>query len=325
MFSLQDLEHVQLDMPPGQELVARAFYGSVLGLAEIVKPEPLRASGVWFAAGPRELHLSAVPDARPALRGHAGLHVVGLTAFADRCSAAGHAVEYDHRYPGRTRFYVRDPFGNRLELFELEADAARSARLGTQPTLETKRLILRPYETSDAPAVQRLAGAREVADMTLHIPHPYPDGLAEAWIARHPREWAAGKLATFAIEERDTGELTGTIGLVIDAGQASAEIAYWIAVPRWGRGYATEAGHAILDFAFDRLNVHRVQGRHFTRNPASGRVMQKLGMRYEGVMRQSMRRDASGPVEDVAVYALLATDPRPPRVAARAPLHGGGV
>lgn len=308
MFSLQDLEHVQIDMPPGEEPAARAFYRGVLGLPEMAKPEPLRGSGVWFAVGAQELHLSAVPNARPALRAHAGLRVVGLAATAARCAAAGYAIEYDHRYPGRARFYVRDPFGNRLEIFELEQDAARSARLGEQPTLEGERLVLRPFHIRDAPSVQRLAGAKEVADTTLHIPHPYPDGAAESWMAGHPAKWADGSLATFAMVERESGELTGAISVSIDATQASAELGYWIAVARWGRGYATEGGRVMLDFAFDRLHLHRVQARHFTRNPASGRVMQKLGMRCEGVLRDSMRRDASGPFEDVALYAILATD-----------------
>lgn len=91
--------------------------------------------------------------------------------------------------------------------------------------------------------------------------------------------------------------------------EASAEIAYWIAAPAMGCGYATEAGRAILDLAFDGLSVHRVQGRHFTRHAASGRVMQNLGMRYEGVMRGRCVAVRAGRSR-TSPYGLLATDPR---------------
>ena len=304
------LEHVQLDIPPGGEAVARAFYASVLGLHEIAKPGSLSQTGVWFTVGTGEIHLGAVADARPAVKGHAAIRVVGLGGVAKRCEESGHAVEHDHRYPGRERFYVRDPFGNRLELFELDDDASKPPR-GPQPTIETARLILRPFVAADAPEVQRLAGDARVAETTLNIPHPYPDGLAESWIAAHASRWDEGVLATFAVVERSTNELVGACGLVIEPRHAKAELGYWIAVSHWSRGFATEAGRAIIDFAFDVLKLNRVQARHYPRNPASGRVMQKLGMTFEGIHRESLRKhDVS---EDSAMYAILAADPRPPR------------
>lgn len=175
-----------------------------------------------------------------------------------------------------------------------------------QPTLQTPRLILRPFRLEDAPMVQRLAGAPEIADTTMHIPHPYLDGVAEAWIAKHPTEWADGRLATFAITERADGALAGAMGLTIAAAYENAELGYWVGVPYWGRGYCTEAARAVLEFAFDQLKLHRVQARHYTRNPASGRVMQKLGMKSEGVHRESML--TGDRFEDVAFCALLASE-----------------
>ena len=85
-----------------------------------------------------------------------------------------------------------------------------------QPTLNTERLALRPFTLGDAPAVQRLAGAQVIADTTLSIPHPYPDGDAETWIQSHAPGFAAGTLATFTIASQSDGSLMGAIGLVIE-------------------------------------------------------------------------------------------------------------
>jgi [ribosomal protein S5]-alanine N-acetyltransferase len=151
--------------------------------------------------------------------------------------------------------------------------------------------------------VQRLAGAREIADTTLTVPHQYPDGAAEAWIATHEPAWEYRTGVTYAITEAD-GDLVGAIGLALTPPHAVAELGYWIAVPAWGRGFATEAAVALCDFAFGVLGVHRIQARHLMRNPASGRVMQKLGMQCEGVLRGAVRKWDR--FEDLALYAVLA-------------------
>lgn len=173
-----------------------------------------------------------------------------------------------------------------------------------QPTLLTERLELRPFRPGDAPRVQEIASAREIADTTLSIPHPYPPGAAVGWIATHALAWEAGTGAVFAITERTGAALVGAVGLAISPEHARAELGYWVAVSHWGMGYCTEAARAILAFAFGPLALHRVQARHFVRNPASGRVMQKLGMRHEGVHRDAMRK--WGRFEDLAQYAILA-------------------
>ena len=114
------LDHVQLAAPPGCEAAARKFYGGLLGLPEIPKPEPMRASGgVWFALGSQELHIGVEADFAPARKAHPGLAVDGdtaLDALAERLARAGAKVEWDDRHPGVRRFYTADPFGNRVEL-----------------------------------------------------------------------------------------------------------------------------------------------------------------------------------------------------------------
>ena len=177
--------------------------------------------------------------------------------------------------------------------------------MAEQPTLSTSRLVLRPFTVADAPGVQRLAGVAEVAATTLNIPHPYLDGMAEAWIATHAPAWDARAAVTFAIVS--TGhELRGAITLLLAATHQRGELGYWVGRPYWGQGLATEAATAVLGFAFRELALHRVQALCFTRNPASGRVLQKLGMTLEGVHRAYFIKN--GRLEDVAQHAILHTD-----------------
>lgn len=155
----------------------------------------------------------------------------------------------------------------------------------------------------DAFDVERLAGMREIADTTLNIPHPYPHGGAAEWIARHAPAWNEGTSATFAVIDNTTGRLAGVVSLMINRDHRRAELGYWIAVHNWKRGYATEAGQRLIDFGFEVLGLHRIQATHFLRNPASGRVMQKLGMQQEGVERDwAIKWDR---FESLVVYSIL--------------------
>ena len=175
-----------------------------------------------------------------------------------------------------------------------------------QPLLRTDRLVLRPFTFDDATAVQLLAGAAEVADTTLHIPHPYSAEAAEQWIVTHEIAWEDGMGATYAVTEAATDTVTGAVTLVIAPQHARAEIGYWIGVPFWNRGYCTEAARAVMALGFRTLGLHRIQSRHLMRNPASGRVMQKLGMKLEGINRHAVRKNDR--FEDLAVYAMLADE-----------------
>ena len=177
------------------------------------------------------------------------------------------------------------------------------------PTFQTAQLFLRPFTLDDAPVVQRLAGAPEVASTTLNIPHPYESGMAEAWIESHEAAWDANERVTLAMTT-EGDEVVGAVTLHLNSKHRRAELGYWVGLPYWGRGYATEASEALLGFGFDVLGLNRIQAHHITRNPASGRVMQKLGMEFEGIIRQHVF--ARGKFEDVALYAILGSDrPQP--------------
>jgi [ribosomal protein S5]-alanine N-acetyltransferase len=178
--------------------------------------------------------------------------------------------------------------------------------INDQPILTTERLVLRPFVGDDAFDVERLAGQREIADTTLNIPHPYPRGAAAEWIRLQGSAWIDGSSVTFAIVGRKTSALVGAISLMIKREHRRAELGYWIALDCWKRGYATEAGQRLIDFGFDTLGLHRIEARHFLRNPASGRVMEKLGMTKEGVEREHIIK--WGRYESLAVYSILESE-----------------
>lgn len=113
------LDHLQVAIPPETEETARAFYVGVLGLEEIPKPQSLLESGgAWFRVGQVELHLGVELDFIPARKAHPGFRVTDVEVAAAECMAAGLHIQWDARYPGVRRFYVTDPFGNRLEILQ---------------------------------------------------------------------------------------------------------------------------------------------------------------------------------------------------------------
>ena len=173
----------------------------------------------------------------------------------------------------------------------------------TQPTLETPRLQLRPFRESDIPEIVRLLQDRDIQRTTLNIPYPYTEKDARDWLAFQREERAKGTGYTFAIVRKEDGQLVGAIDIRPNKRHRKAEIGYWIGKPYWGQGYATEAARAIVDFGFQTLGLNRIYATHFAENPASGRVMQKVGMTYEGLMRQATFKD--GRFQDHVLYAIL--------------------
>jgi [ribosomal protein S5]-alanine N-acetyltransferase len=156
--------------------------------------------------------------------------------------------------------------------------------MSTQPTLATPRLKLRPYTEADIPELLPLIGTREVAATTLRIAHPYTEQDAKAFLelAKDPDKlW-------LAITLRSNGRQIGGIGLRVEKQHQHAELGYWLGVPFWGHGYATEAAADILRYGFETLALHRIFASHFKHNPASGRILKKVGMKYEGCQREHL-------------------------------------
>jgi ribosomal-protein-alanine N-acetyltransferase len=172
-----------------------------------------------------------------------------------------------------------------------------------QPVLCTPRLMLRPLALTDAADIQRLAAAREVAETTLSIPHPYTDGYAEEWIRSQMKDFENRRAANFIILLRKKTEVCGVIGLILQPEHLHAELGYWIGVPYWNQGYGTEAARALIDFGFKQLKLKRIYAYHFSRNLASGRILQKVGMTEEGCLRQHIRK--WNRFEDLICYGIL--------------------
>ncbi|MFA7533959.1 MAG: GNAT family N-acetyltransferase [Tissierellaceae bacterium] len=175
-----------------------------------------------------------------------------------------------------------------------------------QPTLETDRLILRPFLLSDAKIVQKLAGDYKIAVTTLNIPHPYEDGMAESWIGTHSENFKEGNGVTYAIVNKSDGSLIGAIGLMINKVHRRAELGYWIGVPFWNRGYCTEASKVIVQYGFEKLDINKIFARALVSNTGSWKVMEKTGMSYEGTLKHEVLKD--GIPLDLKTYAIIRED-----------------
>ncbi len=160
-------------------------------------------------------------------------------------------------------------------------------------------VVLRHFRPDDARSVQRLAGDQAVADTTALIPHPYRDGVAEAWIATHEAERASGRQHVFAILRAVDELLVGAIALR-PVPSEHENVGYWIGREYWGHGYATEATRAIVALAFSCLDCQQITASYLARNPASGRVLEKCGLT---LVREELR-DHRGKPEEFCVRGI---------------------
>ena len=160
-------------------------------------------------------------------------------------------------------------------------------------TLESERLILRPPGQKDIQSMTVWLSDYDVARMTARVPHPYSEGDAEAFLAQVPEY-------RFAIQRRSDGVFLGMTGLDAENGY---EFGYWLGKPFWGFGYATEAAHRLVCFAFETLGLQTVHAGWFHDNPASGHVLAKLGARHNG----SQMRDCRARGKAVLCHDMLLT------------------
>lgn len=168
------------------------------------------------------------------------------------------------------------------------------------PTLRTDRLVLRAFTREDIPALVSLIGAREVAATTLRVPHPYDASHAEILFGTIE----SGNEVRWAVTLN--GVLVGGVGMRLERDHNRAELGYWVGVPYWGNGYATEAARVALQHGFEALGLHRIQASHFSNNPASGAVLRKLGMKHEGTHRQHILKWEQ--YLDLEVYGMLKSE-----------------
>jgi len=165
--------------------------------------------------------------------------------------------------------------GRDMTLLEQESREQSRTRHGL--VLMTERLMLRTAVADDAAAVAALINDRRIAGNMVGVPHPYTREHAEAAIA------AAERKPQFVVALTD-GDVIGGCGLAIHAGYP--ELGYWFGVSYWGKGYATEAAQALIDFAFTALECTELRAGAIVRNPASRRVLEKCGFQWTSVALQ---------------------------------------
>ncbi len=176
--------------------------------------------------------------------------------------------------------------------------------MSAPPTLVTERLVLRELRLTDATEVANGAGDKRVARFLIQVPSPYPVALARRWITGRIEWWDGGRGVTYAITTKRSPEtLVGTVSLRRFARDRRAELGYWIAQREWGKGIATEAARALVDFGFAHMELARIYAQVLAGNDGSSRVLAKLGMLHEGVKRQHVRKGARN--FDVGIYGLL--------------------
>jgi RimJ/RimL family protein N-acetyltransferase len=159
--------------------------------------------------------------------------------------------------------------------------------------LESERLILRPPRPTDIQSMTVWLGDFDVARMTSRVPYPYSEGDAEAFLAR-------GEAHRFVIQRKSDGLFMGMTGLHVEDGY---EFGYWLGKPFWGFGYATEAACRLVNYAFESLDQDTVHAGWFYDNPASGRVLAKLGARHNG----SAMRDCRARGRAILCHDMLLT------------------
>jgi [ribosomal protein S5]-alanine N-acetyltransferase len=170
-------------------------------------------------------------------------------------------------------------------------------------TISTDRLQLRLFQVSDAETVSRLCNNYNLYKSTLYLPYPYSLNDALSWMEHQLENFNSDKSYELAVTGRQTGELYGAIALSNNQSFCHGELAYWIGEEYWGKGYATEAAEAVIKFAFEEKKYHKVFARYFQSNPASGRVMEKLGMREEGILVDHVRKEDR--YESLVCYGLI--------------------
>ena len=174
------------------------------------------------------------------------------------------------------------------------------------PTLRTKRLTLRPVRMSDAADLYEYSKDPEVARHVLWDAHQSV-GDSRGYLRYAVRQYRQDLPASWGIELKENHKLIGTIGFMwINRDHNSAEVGYSLAREYWNRGIMSEALSAVLNEGFMDLNLHRIEAQHEVDNPASGRVMVKCGMMYEGCVRGRLYN--KGRYVDVALYAILRDD-----------------
>ncbi|MEM3405846.1 MAG: GNAT family protein [Candidatus Pacearchaeota archaeon] len=172
----------------------------------------------------------------------------------------------------------------------------------------TKRLILRPLKNSDAKSIVENINDLKVSKWLLVVPYPYNLRDAKKWIKETQCEWKKRnkKEYVFGIELKEEKKVIGGIGIhKVDRFQRKAKVKYWLGRKYWNKGYGSEALKAVLEFAFKKLKLRRIEAGVFVGNIPSKKLLEKFGAKIEGIRRKSYICKADKKIKDEYVYGLL--------------------
>jgi len=174
--------------------------------------------------------------------------------------------------------------------------------------LTTPRLRLRPTTRKDIPDIVANINNLNVSKWLLVVPYPYRKKHAEEWLEsqkKHTKE-KPRKDYTFGIELRLEHRIIGGMGIHhIDKRQGTATTGYWLGEDYWRQGYGSEAFEAVLNFAFNKLKLRRLEAEVYVGNPASGKLLEKFGFKREGMRRKAVKSKADGKIHNAYIYGLL--------------------
>ena len=170
--------------------------------------------------------------------------------------------------------------------------------------LETSRLLLRPWRSSDAPRLCEICQDKALSEFT-RIPYPYTLKHAKDFLKKGKLEAKRGETYDFAIALKETGLVVGNVAFArIDKRDNRAELAYHLAREFRGRGIMPEAAGLLLGYGFKKLKLNRIEVMHGAGNESSKRVIQKLGFKFEGTLRKRAKLQSGG-YKDQPIYSLL--------------------
>jgi RimJ/RimL family protein N-acetyltransferase len=170
--------------------------------------------------------------------------------------------------------------------------------------LETDRFILEPISEDDAEEIYQHVKEYDIARWLISLPHPYPEDGAIKYIREVMELTKKGLSYELPIRLKSTRELVGIMAILkVDRKNRNAELGYWIAKKYWNLGCATEAGLRALKFGFEVLNLERIYAKYYPENKASSRVMEKMGMKFEGTMRHEILKNDR--FYDMSYYGIL--------------------
>jgi [ribosomal protein S5]-alanine N-acetyltransferase len=172
--------------------------------------------------------------------------------------------------------------------------------------LVTQRLLLRPIQKDDVDDIVEGINNLNVSKWLLKVPYPYHKKDAQGWVTKKIKK---KNDMQFILELKSEKKAIGAMGLhQINLEQGTATTGYWLSEKYWRYGYGSEALGAVLDVAFNKLNLRKVEAAVFVGNPASGKLLEKFGGQIEGLKRKAVISKATGKIMDEYIYGILKED-----------------